>query len=63
MFSRRKMQDDLSQKNTWKYDIFSSNAPKRWSFQKSLSWNMIFLSLEKWYFFAGKYDIFSLDGK
>ena len=25
--------------------IFSSNAPKRWSFQKKLRWNMVFLVL------------------
>ena len=38
--------------------IFFSNTLKRWSFQKRLRWNMIFLV-----FFSGKYDIFSLDGK
>ena len=40
---RRKMKDDLSQKNTWKYDKYnSSNVPKRWSFKKLHS-KMIFL--------------------
>ena len=44
--------------------IFSSNAPKTWSFQKKLPWNMIFLVyLERWYFFPGKYEIFSFDRK
>ena len=44
--------------------IFSSNAPKRWSFQKKSHWNMVFLVLSgKMAFFPGKYDIFSLDGK
>ena len=32
LFFRRKMKDDLSQKNTWKYYTFFK-YPKRWSFQ------------------------------
>ena len=36
LFFRGKMKDDLSQKNTWKYDV-SSNALKRWPFQKKIA--------------------------
>ena len=49
---RRKMKDDLSQKNNNKKTkkkhgnmIFSSNVLKRWSFQKGPRWDMIFLVL------------------
>ena len=56
---RRKMRDDLSQKIHINM-IFSSNVLKRWSFQKGLRWNLIFLILsgkmvfffsKTWYFF------------
>ena len=54
LFFKRKMKDDLSQKNIWKYDI-SSNAPKRWSFQKKSRWNLTFLVLSgKMVFFFQK---------
>ena len=45
--------------------IFPSNAPKRWSFQKGLRWDMEFLVLSgKMVFFSPrKHDIFSLGGK
>ena len=36
------MKDDLSQKNTWKYDIFFK-CSENMVFQKKLHWNMIFL--------------------
>ena len=36
------MKDDLSQKNTWKYDIFFKCSEKM-VFPKKLRWNMIFL--------------------
>ena len=49
---RRKMKDDLSQKIHGNM-IFSSNALKRWSFQKGLRWDMIFLVL------SGKMVLFS----
>ena len=50
---RRKMKDDLSQKNTRKYDIFFK-----------LSEKMVFLVLSgKMVFFSGKHGIFSLDRK
>ena len=43
--------------------LFSSNAPKGWSFQKNLGSNMIFLVLSgKMVFFPQK-TFFSLDGK
>ena len=42
LFFRRKMKDDLSQKNTWKYDIFFKCSEKM-VFPKKLHWNMIFL--------------------
>ena len=62
LFFRRKMKDDLSQKIHGNM-IFSSNAPKRLSFQKKSHLNTIFLVyLERWGFFSRKY-IFSLDGK
>ena len=44
--------------------IFSSKWPENMVFPKKLRWNMIFLVyLERWYFFPGKYDIFSFDGQ
>ena len=42
LFFRPKMKDDLSQKSTWKYDIFFK-CSKRVAFPKTLRWNMIFL--------------------
>ena len=62
LFFRRKMKDDLSQKNTWKYDIFFKCSEKM-VFPKTLHWNMIFLALSRkmlffspktWYFFFGR---------
>ena len=44
LFFRRKMKDDLSQKNTWKYDIFFKCLEKI-VFPKKSCWNMIFLVL------------------
>ena len=44
LFFRRKMKDDLSQKNTWKYDIFFKCSEKM-VFPKKSHWNMIFLVL------------------
>ena len=45
--------------------IFSSNAPKRWSFQKkiALEYDLSCIIWKGGGFFPGKYDIFSLDGK
>ena len=63
LFFRQKMKDDFSQKNTWKYDIFSKCSEKM-VFPKISHWNMIFLVLSgKMVLFYQKYDIFSLDGK
>ena len=62
LFFRQKMKDDLSQKNTWKYDIFFKCSEKM-VFPKTLHWNMIFLALSRkmlffspktWYFFFGR---------
>ena len=59
---RRKMKDDLSQKIHGNM-IFSSNVLKRWSFQKGLRWDMIYLVLstkvvfffpKTWCFFLGR---------
>ena len=46
LFFRQKIKDDLSQKIHGKM-IFSSNVLKKWSFQKKLHWNMIFLVLSR----------------
>ena len=60
---RRKMKDDLSQKIHGNM-ISSWNVLKRWSFQKGLRWDMIFLVLSgKMILFSRKHDIFSLGGK
>ena len=42
LFFRRKMKDDFSQKNTWKYNIFLKCSEKL-IFSKKSHWNMIFL--------------------
>ena len=42
LFFRRKMKDDLSQKNTWKYDVFFKCSEKV-VFPKKSHWNVIFL--------------------
>ena len=54
LFFRRKMKDDLPQKNTWKYDIFFK-CSKRLSFQKSRTgiWSF-FCHQERWHFFFPK---------
>ena len=49
---RRKMKDDLSQKNTRKYDIFFKCSEKM-VFSKGIALG----------FFPRKHDIFSLEGK
>ena len=57
------MKDDLSQKNTQKYDIFFKLSEKM-VFLKGLRWDMIFLVLSgKMVFFPRKHDIFSLGRK
>ena len=60
-YPRRKMKDDLSQKNPKKHGnmIFSSNFLKRWSFWKGSRRHMIFLVLSgNMAFFSQKHDIF-----
>ena len=63
LFSRRKMKDDLSPKKYMETWYYSSNAPKRESFQKKYGtgiWSFLYY-LERWYFSPGKYDILSLN--
>ena len=60
---RRKMKDDLFQKNTRKYDIFFRPSEKK-DFSKRAAWDMVFLALSgKMAFFSRKHDIFSLGRK
>ena len=44
LYFRQKMKDNLSHKNTWKYDIFFKCSEKM-VFPKKSYWNMIFLVL------------------
>ena len=62
LFFRRKMKDDLSQKNTWKHYIFFK-CSKKTVFPKNRSgiWSSLYY-LEIWYFFP-KMWYFFLDGK
>ena len=54
------MKDDLSQKNTWKYDIFFK-CSKKMAFPTKLHWNMIFFVLSgKTVFFLPENIIFFL---
>ena len=55
---KRKMKDDLSQKNTLKYDIFCKCSEKI-VFPKKLHWNMVFLALSRnmLFLFPKKYDL------
>ena len=64
LFFRRKMKDDLSQKNTWKYDIFFK-CPEKMVFPKktTLEYDLSCTIWKDGIFFPGKYYIFSLDGK
>ena len=51
LFFRHKRQDDLSEKNTWKYDIFLRSSGKM-SFQEIRTWIRSFLLyLERWCLF------------
>ena len=51
LFYRRKIIDNLSQKNTWNYDIIWY-ALKRWSFQKARTGIWSFFNYqERWYFY------------
>ena len=63
LFFRHKRKDDLSQKNTWKYDIFFKCSEKM-VFPKNSRLNMIFfvISGKMVFLFSRKY-IFSLGGK
>ena len=65
LFFGRKMKDDLSQKNTWKCDIFFKCTEKIISPKKNHAgiWSFLYY-VERWYFFFfWKYDSFSSDGK
>ena len=62
LFFRRKIKDDLSQKNAWKYDIFFKCSGKM-VFPKKLHWNIIFFTSwgnmafffpKIWYFFRDR---------
>ena len=60
LFFRRKMKDDLPQKNIWKYDIFFK-CSERMVFPKKSHWNMTFpVSSEKMAFLFLENMIFSL---
>ena len=58
LFFRRKMKDDLSQKNIWKYNTFCKCSGKIF-FPKNMHWNMIFLVLSRniIFLFFQKYDL------
>ena len=64
LFFRQKRKDDLSQKNTWKNDIFLKCCEKM-VFPKNSRLNMIFfvISGNTVFLFSRKHDIFSLGGK
>ena len=64
LFFRHKRKDEISPKNTWKYDIFFKCSEKM-VFTRNLPLSMIFFVIsEKMVFlFPRKHDIFSLDGK
>ena len=63
LFLRHKRKDDLSQKNTWKYDNFFKCSEKM-VFQRNSHLNMIFfvISGKMVFLFSKKYYIFSLGG-
>ena len=64
LFFRHKRKDDISQKNTWKYDSFFKCFEKV-VFPKNSHLNMIFfvISGKIVFLFSRKYDIFYLGGK
>ena len=61
LFFRQKRKDDISQKNTWKYDFFFKCSGKM-VFPGNLSLNMIFFVItgKMVFIFPRKYDIFPL---
>ena len=64
LFFRHKRKDDLSQKYTWKYDIFFKYS-ERMVFPRNSHLNTIFfvISGKMVFLFSRKYDIFSFGGK
>ena len=64
LFFRHKRKDTLSQKNTWKYNIFF-NCSEKMVFPKNSRLNRIFIVIsgKMVFLFSRKYDIFCLDGK
>ena len=64
LFFRHKRKYDLSQKNTWKYDIFFKCSEKM-VFPRNLRRNMIFLVIfgKMVFLFSRKYNFFSLGVK
>ena len=63
LFFRHKRKDDLSQKNTYKYDVFFKCSEKM-VFPKTSRLNMIFFVISgKMVFLFSRKHIFSLNGK
>ena len=56
---RRKMKDDLSQKNTWKYDVFFKLFEKMVFSKRGRAgtWSFLYY-LERWYFFPKTWYFF-----
>ena len=57
---RRNMKDDLSQKNTRKYDIFIKIFEKMVFSRRAGTWSFLYYLEERWYFFPPKTWYFSL---
>ena len=60
---RRKMKDDLSQKNTRKYDIFVKFPEEMVFSKRAIAGHDLSYYLKRWYFFPQKPDIFSVGTK
>ena len=64
LFFWRKMKDVLSQKYTWKYDIFFKCSEKIvFSKNRTGIWSFLLYYLEKWYFLPPNIWSYSLEGK
>ena len=64
LFFRHKKKVAISQKNTWKYNIFF-NCSEKMVFSRNSRLNRIFIVIsgKMVFLFSRKYDIFCLDGK
>ena len=60
---RRKMKDDLSQKNTWKYDLFFKGSEKMVFSKRIALGHDLSCIIWKNGIFSQKHDIFSLEEK